>query len=120
MGSEDAVNALSVIPYVCTASRPWFCVSKLNIPLMLYVNMLPLPHRTVHRLWPSRLICYSLGMPIMTWVDEAPLIVLEYNEPGIYPIAIWKIFCSLNVKICCSAVLSQLVDLLIPYVQYKV
>lgn len=56
----------------------------------------------------------------MTWVDEAPLIVLEYSEPGIYPIAIWKIFCSLNVKICCSAVLSQLVDLLIPYVQYKV
>ena len=56
----------------------------------------------------------------MTWVDEAPLIVLEYNEPGIYPIAIWEIFCCLNVKIYCSAVLSQLVDLLIPYVQYKV
>ena len=56
----------------------------------------------------------------MTWVDGAPLIVLEQNDSGIYPIAIWEIFCSLNVKICCSAALCHLVDLLIPYVEGKV
>ena len=119
-------STLFILPDSISQQFPSFhsTTAKLNIFLMRYVDMLPLPHRTVHRLWPSELVYYSLGKPTLgclwPWLAEASLTALKKKDSGVCPISIGEVFSSLSYssKIFCFALCSHFVDPLILYGQW--